>query len=142
MQLTHLIYASRPFGYDDLTLNAILGAAGRNNARLNITGALICREDLFLQWLEGPDDAVTDLFARISRDQAHTDVTILSEGHTPERLFPDWAMRHDPAQSWMWTPAQVNDGAVAAASPKDAQSIFVRLSRGTPVDTQRCPFVR
>jgi hypothetical protein len=142
MQLTHLIYASRPFGYDDLTLTGILAAATRNNARLNITGALICREDLFLQWLEGPDDAVTDLFARIARDPAHTDVKILSEGKVAQRLFPDWAMRHDPAQSWMWTPREVDAGAVKEAKPIEAQAVFVRLASGKPSEPQKCPFHR
>jgi Sensors of blue-light using FAD len=43
-----LVYASRPFGYDDLTLTGILGQARQNNARNGITGALICREDIFM----------------------------------------------------------------------------------------------
>ena len=54
MRDTQLIYASRPFGYDDLTLISILMQARENNARNGITGALICREDVFLQILEGP----------------------------------------------------------------------------------------
>ena len=54
MRDTQLIYASRPFGYDDLTLTSILMQARENNARNGITGALICREDVFLQILEGP----------------------------------------------------------------------------------------
>jgi hypothetical protein len=35
-----LIYASRPFGYDELTLVGILASARRNNERDGITGAL------------------------------------------------------------------------------------------------------
>ena len=56
MRDMQLIYASRPFGYDDLTLTSILMQARENNARNGITGALICREDVFLQILEGPRD--------------------------------------------------------------------------------------
>ena len=48
-----LIYASQPFGYDELTLVGISAAALRNNARDGITGAVICREDLLVQLLGG-----------------------------------------------------------------------------------------
>ena len=59
MREMQLIYASRPFGYDELTLTSILMQARKNNARNGITGALVCRDDLFLQILEGPRDLVT-----------------------------------------------------------------------------------
>ncbi|MGI8724923.1 MAG: BLUF domain-containing protein [Methyloceanibacter sp.] len=75
-----LIYTSRPFGYDDLVLTGILAAARRSNARDGITGALICREDLFLQMLEGPRDVVTATFARILRDDRHTEIVNLWSG--------------------------------------------------------------
>ena len=52
--LIQLIYSSRPFGFDEATLNGILMFARRNNPREAITGALICRHDLYLQLLEGP----------------------------------------------------------------------------------------
>ena len=44
-----LIYASQPFGYDELTLVGISAAARCNNARDGITGAVICRADLLVQ---------------------------------------------------------------------------------------------
>jgi len=46
-----LIYASQPFGYDELTLVGISAAARRNNARDGIAGAVICRGDLLVQLL-------------------------------------------------------------------------------------------
>ena len=48
MRDMQLIYASRPFGYEDLTLTSNLMQARENNARNGITGALICRDDVFL----------------------------------------------------------------------------------------------
>ena len=59
MSLIQLIYPSTPFGFDNPTLNNILSVARRNNARDGISGALICRADLYLQMLEGPRSAVT-----------------------------------------------------------------------------------
>jgi hypothetical protein len=124
----HLIYASRPFGYDDLTLTSILLQARQNNARVGITGALICREDLFLQMLEGPRDAVKSTFSRILRDDRHVDVVSLLTGDIDQRLFPKWSMRHDPVQSWMWTSEEVARGAVIRASKQEIREIFVRLA--------------
>ena len=141
MPLTQLIYASRPFGFDDLALTGILASARRNNLRDGITGALICREDLFIQMLEGPKDLVIATFARIRRDDRHTDITTLRNGDIEARLFPEWAMRHDPARSWMWTPAQVSAGAASSASPEEALGVFTRLASSPPETPQTCPMV-
>jgi hypothetical protein len=129
MRDTQLIYASRPFGYDDLTLTSILMQARENNARNGITGALICRDDLFLQILEGPRDLVTSTFSRILRDERHVDIVNLLTGEIDRRLFPKWSMRHDPAQSWMWTPEEVARGVVGRASDQEIRGIFERLAR-------------
>ena len=48
-------------------LAGILSSARRNNPRDGITGALICRDDLFLQLLEGPEAAVEALIAAYRR---------------------------------------------------------------------------
>jgi hypothetical protein len=129
MREMQLIYASRPFGYDDLTLTSILMQARKNNARIGITGALICREDLFLQILEGPRDVVTATFSRILRDERHVDVVNLLSNEIHGRLFPKWSMRHDPAKSWMWTPEEVARGAIGGASDQEILGIFERLAR-------------
>ena len=106
-----LIYASQPFGYDELSLTGILSAARRNNARDGITGCLVCREDLFLQLLEGQREAVIATYERILRDDRHANIVTLSSGDIESRLFRDWTMRHVPARSWMWTTAEVARGA-------------------------------
>ena len=53
MRELQLIYASQPFGYDELTLVGISAAARCNNARDGITGAVLCRADLLVQLLGG-----------------------------------------------------------------------------------------
>lgn len=134
MQAMRLIYASRPFGFDDLALNGILATSRRNNARDGITGALICREDLYLQLLEGPRHLVTAAFARILHDPRHTEVINLLSGDIEARLFPEWAMRHDPARSWMWTAGEVRGGAIENASMLEIAGIFERLAKEPPVE--------
>ena len=65
---TQLIYMSQPFGFDDAMLGGILDAARRNNRRDGITGALICRHDIYLQLLEGEDAPIQAAYERIARD--------------------------------------------------------------------------
>jgi hypothetical protein len=129
MPMIQLIYASRPFGFDEGTLAAILVVARRCNERDGITGALICRGDLYLQLLEGPEEKVEEAYRGIKRDRRHVDVKLLSRRNVTERLFPGWAMRDDPARSWMWTQDEVNAGAVDRATEAEAVAIFERLAR-------------
>ncbi len=127
-ELVQLIYASRPFGFDDGMLNSILMSARRNNVRDDITGALICRADLYLQLIEGPEDAIEATFARIARDNRHLEVRRCATARITERLFPAWAMRDDPARSWMWTMSEVRDGAIERATREDFLGVFARLA--------------
>jgi hypothetical protein len=129
MRVTQLVYASRPFGFEAGMLDDILLAARRRNAQDGLTGALLCRRDLFMQMLEGPRARVTATFGRILRDDRHLEVALLWCGDARARLFPDWTMRDDPVRSWMWDEAAVAAGAVAAATAEEARQIFVRLSR-------------
>jgi len=127
MPLVQLTYASRPFGFDEAVLGTILLDARRCNTRDGITGTLIVRQDLFLQLLEGPAEAVDAAYQRISRDDRHINVRRLTRRDISERLFPDWAMRHDPARSWMWSKDEVADGAIQRASESDIMTVFERL---------------
>jgi hypothetical protein len=127
MSITQLIYTSQPFGFDDAMLNGILVQARRNNPRDDITGCLICRQDLYLQLLEGPAAAIDALYARISADDRHLEVMQLSRELVGSRMFPDWAMRDDPAQSWLWPPAAVASGALFQASPDALRAVFARV---------------
>ena len=126
--LIQLIYSSKPFGFDDAALNGILSIARRNNPREAITGALICRQDLYLQLLEGPQAAVDMRYVSIARDNRHLEVIKRASRTVTERLFPNWAMRDDPARSWMWTAEAVKLGALDRASPADFIAVFERLA--------------
>ncbi len=126
--LIQLIYSSRPFGFDDGVLNGILMTSRRNNPRDAITGALICRHDLYLQLLEGPQAAVEARYGRIVRDDRHLEVVKRVSRPITDRLFPNWAMRDDPARSWMWTAEEIHKGALDRASPSEFIAIFSRLA--------------
>jgi len=127
--MKHLIYSSRPFGFDQNTLNGILVTSIDNNKKGHITGALICRSDLYLQYLEGPTVTIDQTFDKIKRDDRHVEVKILKEGMHSERLFPRWAMRDDPVRSWMWSREEVDKGALDTIDANEAYSIFARHSK-------------
>ena len=128
MPLVQLVYASRPFGFDQATLSNILMDARRANARDDITGALIARHDLYLQLLEGPRDKVEAAYQRIRRDDRHVEVTRLVERPIETRLFPGWAMRDDPAQSWVWSIEDVRGGAIERTDEAEVLGFFQRLA--------------
>lgn len=129
MPLTQLIYSSRPFGFDDAILSQILLTARRNNANAHVTGCLICRGDLYLQLLEGPDEAVARLYDSILEDDRHLEVTRRLHRQTETRLFDGWAMRDDPAQSWLWTKEEVDAGALDRADEDAFLAVFNRIAR-------------
>jgi hypothetical protein len=129
MTLHQLIYMSEPFGFDDGMLNGILSISRRNNTRDGLTGALVCRRDIYLQLLEGPEAAVEAAYARIVRDDRHLAVVRLLAEPVDARLFPDWAMLDDPARSWLWSEAEIGAGAVQAATPAEVRGVFERVAR-------------
>ena len=125
-----LIYASRPFGFDEALLNGILSDARRCNLRDDLTGALICRADVYLQLLEGPQPAVDAAYARIGKDDRHLDIRVLYREPAAERMFPGWSMRDDPAPTWLWTQEEVAGGVLSRASGSDLLDVFARVNRG------------
>jgi len=103
--------------------------ARRCNIRDGVTGALVCREDIYLQMLEGPEDAVQGAFERIRRDDRHVDVTMQVSEPVTIRLFGKWAMLHDPARSWIWSQAEISEGALDRAGPAEFLALFETLAR-------------
>jgi hypothetical protein len=126
--LLQIIYSSQPFGFDDSIIGSILLDARRCNTRDDITGALVCRRDVYLQFLEGPAPAVQAAFARIARDDRHLDIKMLLSEMVPQRLFPDWAMLHDPATSWIWSPAEIQDDILDRVKPEELRAVFTTLA--------------
>lgn len=127
-ELAHLIYSSTPFGYDPADLNGILLSARRNNPRDAITGALVCRHDVYLQYLEGPEDAISALYTKIAADDRHVDVVLRAKGVLDRRLFADWAMLHDPAQSLIWSVEDVDQGLMDDATALEFLATFQTIS--------------
>lgn len=110
-------------------LAGILLDARRCNARDGITGALVCRQDVYLQLLEGPKDAVEATFNRITQDDRHTDIVLHVNGQIFQRMFGAWDMLHDPAFSWL-TPGQPpRPGDIDRIRNSNLRAVFERLVR-------------
>jgi len=127
--LTLLIYASQPFGYDSTILSSILNDARKCNLRDGITGALVCRQDIYLQLLEGPSEQVAAAYMRICRDDRHAGISELVSRQITSRMFGDWAMLHDPAKSLIWTQDQIADGILDRIPPASIVDMFESVSR-------------
>ena len=128
MNLVQIIYASQPFGFDESVLAGILLDARRFNQRDGITGALVCRADIYLQLLEGPEAQVMNAMDRIREDDRHVDIRMLVSRPVSERMFGEWGMLHDPAKSWLWTRDEIAVGAMEQATKEDVIGIFQGLA--------------
>ena len=128
MILSRLIYCSQPFGYDQPMLNGILADARTYNPKNNITGALICREDIFLQLLEGPEDKLLLTYNKILNDDRHLDIELLVKELCEDRLFPTWSMKDDPAKTWFWTKDEIDSGILTTVSKNDLLGVFDKVA--------------
>lgn len=93
MSVFRIFYVSRattPF--DHASIQEILQASRRNNARLDITGCLLFSGHCFAQVLEGARATVTELSRKIVRDPRHAHARFLSETTGSEREYADWSM--------------------------------------------------
>lgn len=71
---------------------ALLKNARSANGHRDITGALLYRNGIFVQMLEGPKESVEDLRGRIYRDPRHSGILTLIRGYANERIFAEWTM--------------------------------------------------
>ena len=129
--IKHIIYASTPFGFSRSDLDHILIKSRYNNDKNDITGALFCRDDLYLQYLEGPEKEIDLTFSKITEDDRHTEIQLLKSGISTRRLFANWAMKDDPVQSWMWKKEEIDNGVLEKVTETEAMDIFVKHSRET-----------
>jgi len=92
-QLVRLIYVSvMTEDCDTEGLEGILKVSRANNAKNGITGVLCYDPTFFLQCLEGPREAINQLYTNISRDKRHQYLTLLEYADIERRLFGDWTM--------------------------------------------------
>ena len=95
MRLVQTLYYSRPSpGVTMTDVDDILRVARERNAQQAITGALLFRQDLFVQVLEGERSAVSEVLTGIVGDPRHHDVVLVGAREITRRDFADWSMAH------------------------------------------------
>jgi hypothetical protein len=88
--LAYFSSATSKFQYSDL--NDIIKTSVANNERLGVTGLLCYYERSFVQFLEGEEDVLHDLYEKIKRDPRHTGVCTMLNEPIEHRVFDKWNM--------------------------------------------------
>ncbi|MDT3405204.1 BLUF domain-containing protein [Mucilaginibacter terrae] len=88
--LVYISTASHLLNEDELL--EILQTSRKNNEENNLTGMLLYGEGVFIQVLEGEEDALAKTYHSIERDDRHRSILKMTEGTITERNFPDWRM--------------------------------------------------
>jgi hypothetical protein len=73
-------------------LSEILAVSRKNNTIADVTGMLLYSQGTFIQALEGEEEVIKNLYAKIEHDKRHKSVIMLIEGKTDKRTFPNWSM--------------------------------------------------
>jgi len=76
----------------DEKVQDILKSSQRNNPAVGVTGVLLHGGGLFMQILEGPEDAVLRKYVRILDDRRHGDCQIIHISPANDRIFEKWSM--------------------------------------------------
>jgi hypothetical protein len=98
--LYSLIYRSQASrAVHEVTLPPLLRKARLHNERTRLGGLLLYANGEFMQILEGPEPALSQLYARIQADPRHYAVRTLAYGPIAERAFPDWRMAYAPTDT-------------------------------------------
>ena len=88
--LVYVSSAVRPFLSSELV--DLLAQSHAHNTETGITGMLLYKDGNFMQAIEGEEEAVRTLYAKIRRDPRHRGLLTLLQGPLAERQFPDWSM--------------------------------------------------
>lgn len=103
LSLERVVYISQSTNPDPalISLAEILAASDRNNRRDSLTGALLVSGGRFLQVLEGAQQDLNRMLAKLEDDPRHRHMRVLSRTRVDDRLFGQWTMvasRISPAQ--------------------------------------------
>lgn len=88
-----VIYQSKSQShFAPMDIELMLMKAKRKNKRLKITGCIVYADNKFIQLIQGPKDAIIDLYKEIKADKRHFKVTTLLEQSTEQKIWSDWSM--------------------------------------------------
>ena len=91
-RLVYVSNATSPLKLEEL--KEIEKVAIRNNGELQITGLLTYCDGKFMQFLEGEQADVDEVFEKIVGDGRHHSIDVIRQGNIPKRQFKDWSMKY------------------------------------------------
>ncbi|WP_114226403.1 MULTISPECIES: BLUF domain-containing protein [Sphingomonas] len=128
MDLLSLTYTSQAVaGLNEAAIERILHSSQGNNALDGITGFLLFDGAAFVQVLEGAEDAVDDLLARIKADPRHRDLEVSDRRAVAQRAFPDWTMGYLCVDGTLGNAAAVTR-ALDRDTPPPVRALLARLA--------------
>lgn len=90
-QIAYISEASDEIAESDIT--PLMRHSRKNNARNDITGMLLVKWPIFLQILEGPQQAIAFLIDKLQQDSRHRNFKIIyDKPNITEREFSRWQM--------------------------------------------------
>lgn len=93
--LVRVFYVSAATGpQTPAVTQSILQQSQAYNSQHGITGVLLQGQGVYLQALEGEQDAVNRLYARISVDPRHNRVEMVHCENIEQRRYGNWSMAH------------------------------------------------
>ena len=127
-----LLYASNTNrDTPDSVLDDILAASRRNNAGAGVTGMLLYVEGGFMQVLEGEEEAVRAIYARICQDKRHWNTLVLLDRQAP-RAFSEWSMGFERPRHGDGIFAITRDaisGRLTADAPREIMTLLATFYR-------------
>lgn len=91
-ELNYLIYVSSGCDLIKFQLPFLLKNSKNNNKSYGITGMLLFDDGNIMQYLEGPQISVNQLYERIEHDPRHRNITKIIQEPIEVRMFPEWHM--------------------------------------------------
>ncbi|MEP3052096.1 MAG: BLUF domain-containing protein [Erythrobacter sp.] len=91
--LSQYLYISTAPGLSAEEVDQILESSVANNSARGITGILLYNGRNFMQLLEGKEDDLAALMARIAQDSRHSGVSTLDRREVSKRSCVQWAMK-------------------------------------------------
>lgn len=94
----------------------------RRNRQLDLTGALAVCALRFAQVIEGREEVVNDMLAKIEKDARHCGMQVIDRSFVERRLCDGWEMAFLDEPSWAAVLDDVSSGALA---PQDFYRIIL-----------------
>ena len=95
MSVFYLIYTSKitlQASLHTMTLPDIYRQSVARNTETNVNSVLFLKQGNFLQYMEGSERTITQLFDKIKSDKRHKNIHVIEQGQAPNALFGHWKM--------------------------------------------------